>query len=133
MKITAAQYAKSLYEVTREKTQAEIDGFVANFLKVLKKNNQLKLAGKIMEKFSAIHDAKNGIISATVTSARELDEKNLKEVEEFVAKKYEAKKVILKNIVRKDIKGGIILQVGDEMLDASVGRNKDDLRYILNH
>ncbi|MFA7319667.1 MAG: ATP synthase F1 subunit delta [Parcubacteria group bacterium] len=133
MKITATQYAKSLYEVTREKKQSEIDGFVANFLKVLKKNNQMKLAGKIMEKFSAIYDAKNGIVEATVTSVKLLDEKTLQEVEKFVAKKYDAKKVILKNIVRKDIKGGIILQVGDEMLDASVVKKIDDLRNILNH
>ncbi len=131
MKITATQYAKSLYEVTREKTQSEIDGFVANFFKVLKKNNQLKLAGKIMEKFSAIHDAKNGIVEATVTSASKLDEKSLKEVEKFVAKKYEAKKVILKNVVKKEIKGGIILQVGDEMMDASVIRKISDLKAVL--
>jgi len=133
MKITATQYAKSLYEVTKEKNQSEIDGFVANFLKVLKKNNQMKLAGKIVEKFSAIHDKKNGIVEATVTSATELDEKMLKEVENFIAKKYEAKKVILKNVIRKDIKGGMILNVGDEMVDASIARKINDLKECLNH
>ena len=133
MKISVNQYAKSLYEVTKEKTQSEIDGFVVNFLKVLKKNNQMRLAKKIVEKFSAIYDAKNGIIEATITSATELNEKSLKEVEGFIVKKYSAKKVILKNIVKKEIKGGIILQVGDEMLDASVSRKIDDLRNVLSH
>lgn len=131
MKITATQYAKSLYEVTKEKNQSEIDGFVANFLKVLQKNNQMKLAGKIVEKFSAIHDKKNGIVEATVTSATELDEKMLKEVEKFVAEKYAAKKVILKNVIRKDIKGGMILNVGDEMVDASVSRKLEEMRRVL--
>ena len=131
MKITVTQYAKALYASSKEKSTGEIPGIVANFLKVLKKNNQMKLARKIVEKFSQIYDKNNGIISATVTSVRELDEKNLKEVEDFVVKKYEAKKVILQNIVRKDIKGGIILQVGDEMLDASVVRKISDLKTIL--
>lgn len=131
MKITATQYAKALYASVDKKSAGEVDGFVINFFKVLKKNNQLKLAGKIVEKFSAIYDAKNGIVEATVTSVALLDEKTLQEVEKFVAKKYDAKKVILKNIIRKDIKGGIILQVGDEMLDASVVKKINDLKTIL--
>ena len=133
MKITATQYAKSLYEVTKEKNQSEIDGFVANFLKVLKKNNQMKLAKKIVEKFSEIYDAKNGIACATVTSVAELDEKSLREVEGFVAKKYDAKKVVLTQKIDEKIRGGIILKVGDEMLDGSVLRKINDLRECLNH
>lgn len=133
MKITATQYAKALEASMDNKSNEEISGMVVNFLKVLKKNNQMKLAKKIVEKFSEIYDAKNGIVSATVTSANELDEKTLKEIEKFVAQKYSAKKVILTQVVKKEIKGGIILQVGDEMLDASVVRKIDDLRNVLNH
>lgn len=131
MKITTAQYAKALEASVENKSNEEIVGMVSNFLKVLKRNNQLKLAGKIMEKFSALYDFKNDIVEATVMSARELDEKSLKEVEEFVAKKYEAKKVILKTQVKKEIKGGMILRVGDEMFDASISKKINDLKSIL--
>ena len=131
MKITATQYAKALEASMDNKSNEEISGMVSNFLKVLQKNNQMKLAGSIVKKFSEIYDKKNGTVSATVTSANALDEKMLKEVEKFVAGKYAAKKVVLKNIIRKDIKGGIILQVGDEMVDASVGRKISDLKTIL--
>ena len=133
MKISVTQYAKALYEATNEKPQKEIEGLVSNFLKVLKKNNQMKLAGKIMEKFSALHDKKNGIVNASVTSVKKLDEKMIDEVEKFVAKKYEAKKVVLENKIDAKIKGGIILQVGDEIVDGSILRKMNDLRECLNH
>jgi len=131
MKISVNQYAKVLYELTENKKQSEVDSVLTNFLKVLKKNNQMKLANKIVEKFSEIYDAKNGIVAATVTSANKLDEKSVKEVENFIAKKYEAKKVVLSQKVKKEIKGGIILQIGDEMVDASVIRKVNDLKAIL--
>ena len=132
MKITVNQYAKALYEATNEKPQKEIDGLVSNFFKVLKKNNQMNLVGKIMEKFSELHDKKNGIVKASVTSVKKLDEKMIGEIEKFVAKKYEAKKVVLENKIDAKIKGGIVLQVGDEMVDASVMRKIQDLRECLN-
>ncbi len=131
MKITINQYAKALYDATNEKPQEEIEGMISNFLKVLKKNNQMKLARKVMEKFSDIHDAKNGIVQVEVTSVSKLDEKVLSKVENFVANKYGAKKVILKNKIDEKIKGGIILRVGDEMMDSSVSRKLEELGRIL--
>ena len=131
MKITAAQYAKSLYEAIKEKPQAEADLMVANFVKLLQKNNQMKLAGKIIENFSALYNADNGIVEADVVSAKELSQEELKNIEGYIVKKYSAREVVLKYEVEKEIKGGIIITVGDERMDGSIIRKINNLRMLL--
>ncbi|MFA5994503.1 MAG: ATP synthase F1 subunit delta [Parcubacteria group bacterium] len=130
MKITATQYAKALYAAVENKSSQEADAVVANFVKLLQKNNQLALAKKIIEKFTALYNEHNGIVEAQVVSAKKLDVETLKGVENFVAKKYGAMQVNLENTVDEKIKGGIILRIGDEMMDASVVSRINGLKLI---
>ena len=120
MKITAQQYAKTLLELTDGKTEQAVSDVVKKFVEVLKKDGQIKNAGKIMEKFSEIYNAKHGIVEANVISSRELSRDKIDQVENFVKEKYSAREVIAKNIIDEKIKGGIIIKVGDEVLDASI-------------
>ncbi len=120
MKITANQYAKSLYAATKEKSQKEISVAVANFIKILDKNRQIKLFAKISKKFEEIWNKENGVVMAEITSREKLDEKSLKKIENFIKEKYVAKKVLIKNITDEKIKGGIVIEVGDEVLDGSI-------------
>lgn len=131
MKITANQYAKSLYEATAEKSKQEIDGAVAGFLKVLRKKNQMKLAKKIIEKFSEIYNKKNGIVETNVITRYKIQDTITKKIESFIKEKYQAKKVILNNKIDLSIKGGIIIKVGDEILDGSVAKQLQNLKSIL--
>ena len=120
MKISTQQYAKTLLELTENKTEKEISGIVLRFAEVLQKDGQIKNTAKIIEKFSEVFNAKHGIVEASVTSSRELSSDKVYQVEKFIKEKYLAKKVIVKNIVDEKIKGGIIIKVGDEVLDGSV-------------
>jgi len=131
MRLTVNQYAKALYESVQEKSQKEVDSVIGNFIKILQKNGQLKLAKKIVEKFSAIWNKENEIVEATVTSRESLDAETLQKIEKFVAEKYSAKEVVLQNVIDEKIKGGIIIKVGDEMMDASVAKRLADLRLSL--
>ena len=131
MRLTVNQYAKALYESVQEKSQSEVDSVVANFLNILQKNGQLKLAKKIVEKFSAIWNKQNEIVEATITSREKLDAETLQKIEKFVAEKYSARKVVLDNKIDEKIRGGIIIKIGDELLDASVERRLADLRNSL--
>jgi F-type H+-transporting ATPase subunit delta len=131
MKITANQYAKSLYAATKEKSQNEIKIIVANFIKILAKNRQVKLFSKISKKFAEIWNKENGFVEAKITSVKKLDEKNLKSIEKFIENKYSAKEVILNNVTNEKIKGGIIIKIGDEILDGSVTGQLERLRNNL--
>jgi len=131
MKITVQQYAKTLLELTDRKTEQAVSDVVKKFAEVLKKDGQIKNAGKIMEKFSEIYNAKHGIVEANVISSRELSRDKIQQVENFIKEKYSAKEVIVKNIVDEKIKGGIIIKVGDEVLDGSIGGQLKRLRKNL--
>ena len=120
MKATITQYAKTLLELTENKTEKEISGVVLRFAENLKKESELKNAGKIIEKFTELYNKKHGIVEATIVTRRKMQDAEYKEVESFVKNKYSAKEVVLKNVVDENIRGGIVIRVGDEILDASV-------------
>lgn len=131
MKISITQYAQALYELTLNKSEVESDVIVEKFVKELAKNNNIKLATKIVDKFEEIYNKNNGIIVASVTSATSLDEGHTDKIEKYLLDKYQAKKVILNSIVRPEIKGGIILRVEDELIDASIINQLKNLKVSL--
>lgn len=131
MRLSVNQYAKALYLAVQDKSQNDINLIVENFVKLLQKNGQIKLKKDITEKFADIWNKEDGIVEAQVISSRKLEEKQIQQIEIFVKKKYAAEKVVLLSGVDEKIKGGIIIQVGDELLDASVAKKLDDLRLNL--
>ena len=131
MKISTIQYSKSLYELTAGKSRQEIDNIIVSFAKMLMKNNQLKMAGKIIEKFNGIYNQKNGIVEADITSREKLSSELAGKLEKFVKEKYQAKEVVIKNKIDESIKGGIIIKVGDEIVDASLKNHLNNLSKLL--
>lgn len=132
MKIKEAQYAKTLYALTKDKDQKEIDGVVSGFLKLLIKNNQIKLASKIIQKFNEIWNAGEGIVEAEITSTHKLESAQLHKIESYLKEKYDSKKVLINNKVDESIKGGIIIKVKDEILDGSIANQLKMLKTNLS-
>jgi F-type H+-transporting ATPase subunit delta len=133
MKVSATQYAKTLYELTQEKSQSGIGDVISEFAKLLAKKNQLKLLPKIIEKFNGIWNKENGIVEAEVISREKLSNELSNKLRNCVSNKYKAKEVLINNIVNESLNGGIIIRVGDEVMDGSVDRQLRELRKSLNH
>ena len=131
MKASAAQYAKTLYELASGKDKSEIDSIAASFAKLLAKNNRLKMAPAIIEKFGNIWNRENGILEAEVESAYPLNDEISGKITKEIKEKYGAKEVILNNKINKDIKGGIIIKIGDEVIDGSVKKQLEMLKQAL--
>jgi F-type H+-transporting ATPase subunit delta len=133
MKISVNQYAKTLLELTDGKTEQEASDIVKKFADILKKDGQLKNAHSIIEKFSEVFNAKHRIVEVIMTTRQKPENQSIKEVEEFVKKKYDAREVSIKNIIDEKIKGGIIIKVGNEIMDASVGGQLRKLKKVLSN
>ncbi len=131
MKISATQYANALYELTEGEEKARIDAVAKKFTQLLIKNRQNKLVGKIIEKFNEIYNRKNGIIEAEVTTREKVSTEVYTQVRTYVSTKYKAKEVVLINKIDENIKGGIVIKVGDEILDGSVIGRLNSLKNIL--
>jgi len=131
MKISATQYAKTLFAITDGKTETEVVEIVKKFVGILQKKGQFKNQARIIEKFSQLWNKKYEITEAEVVSREKIGEDVMAHVMTYVRNKYKTKEVVLKNIVNKDIKGGIIIRVGDEVSDLSVSRKLKELKKVL--
>jgi F-type H+-transporting ATPase subunit delta len=131
MRISARQYAQTLYDLTDGKPNEEIEKSVADFARHMHKERKLKLAGKIFEQFSKIYNSKKGIVEVEVVTAEKFSVGTEKKVKDYIEKKYQAKEVVLKNVIDKSIKGGILLKVGDEVMDGSLRGRLGELKKIL--
>jgi F-type H+-transporting ATPase subunit delta len=133
MKITASQYAKTLYELTLDKTQKDIDSAVLGLAEILIKKNQMRLLPIVIEKFNEIWNKENGVVEAEVISRGELSNELRNKLRNYISNKYQAKEVLINNIINESIKGGIIIRVGDEVMDGSVSRQLRELKSLLAH
>ena len=131
MRLTANQYAKALYELTLNADNTSVDLAVKNLLKILQKNGQLKLKNEVVKKFGEVARFKSGIVEAEVISRENLDAATSEKIVSFVKNKYKVASVVINNKVRENIKGGLIIQVGDEVMDGSIARNLRNLKNTL--
>lgn len=132
MKISIKQYSQTLFKLTDGKSEQEVLSIVLKFAEQLKNDGQLKNSDKIIEKFSELHNTANGIIEAVVISREKLSGELVEKLNSFIKEKYKAKEVIIKNIIDEKIQGGIIIKVGDEILDASIANQLKKLKNILS-
>jgi len=132
MKTTIKQYAQTLFELTDGKSEQEISAMVKKFAEQLKKDGQIKNAKRIMEKFAEIYNEKNGIVVAEITTKEKIGKDAIGNVEKFIKERYSAKEVVIENNIDEKIQGGIIIRVGDEILDASVSAQLRKLQNILS-
>jgi F-type H+-transporting ATPase subunit delta len=132
MRISAKQYAQTLYDLTDGKSKLEIEKYVVDFARNIYKNRKLKMAGKIIESFGKIYNSEKGIIEAEVVTAEKISAATEKKVKDYIGKKYDAKEVFLKNIINPKIKGGIVVKVEDDVMDGSVTGRLGELRKILS-
>ena len=91
----------------------------------------MKLVKKIIEKFNEIYNQEQGIVEAEVTTKEKVNTEVYTKVSTYVSNKYKAKEVIIKNKIDSNIKGGIVIRVGDEIMDASVTRQLQNLKNNL--
>jgi len=129
MRYKPSQYAKTLYEMTKGKEKSEIPGVVSLLTSFLKKNNDLHLLKKISDEFELLYNKKEGIVGVWVTSKEDIA--NKESVANFIKKEFIGKQIDLKYKKNDKIKGGIIIQTKDHIIDASLGAKITKLKKYL--
>ena len=120
MKVSSKQYAITLYDLVEGKTQKEVSVVLTKFSELLKKNNAMSRLNIILDEFNVIWNRENGVVEATVTSARDLDKTNRESIIEYIKKATEATDVLLEETVDKNILGGVVVKYGDKIVDSSL-------------
>ena len=107
------------------------DPLVLKFINLITKKKRESLLFDIAQGVLALYKIEQGIESATLTTASELNQNTRQQVLDFI-KKQGVNKVELKEYVDKSIIGGAILTLGDKQLDVSVARQIKDLKKSFN-
>ena len=103
------------------------DDVVRNFLAVLIENHRMPALFRIRRELDAMWREVNKLLPVQVTSAVQLDEAVTRQIGEEIGRQT-GRKVELSTRVDPDVLGGIVLRVGNSILDASIRTRLDRLR-----
>lgn len=118
MKIAPKQYARALVEAAGGIPEKEKRILLDRFFEILKKNSDLKKLPKIISEMKKISEAKSGIKKVGIVTAVELSEETKKEVAQKLENIFKGKIELSAKVV-PEILGGMVIEAGNEILDAS--------------
>jgi ATP synthase F1 delta subunit len=103
------------------------DEILVNFLKLLIENHRMPVIFRVRRAYDALWEEENKLLPVSVTSAVELDRETVQQIGDRIAEQT-GRKVELSAKVEPDILGGIVVRVGNAVLDASVRNRLEQLR-----
>jgi F-type H+-transporting ATPase subunit delta len=103
------------------------DEIFLNFLKLLIENHRMPVIFRIRQEYERLWDEENKTLPVEITSAIALDEATTESLGKAIGERA-GRKVTLAARVDPDILGGIVLRVGNSILDASIRNRLEQLR-----
>jgi len=123
----------SPYFSTEEKKEAldrAIEGaepIFMNFLEALVERHRMPVIFRIRARYEELWDEVNQVLPVEVTSAVKLDESTVRTIGDRIGGQT-GTEIELTSVVDPDILGGIVLRVGNYVLDASIRNRLNQLR-----
>ena len=105
----------------------DADPSLVNFLELLIEKHRMPVIYRVRRQFDALYARANKQLPVEVTSAVALDDTVVRSLEDRV-REQTGQNVQLESKVDPDILGGIVLRVGNSILDASIRHRLDQLR-----
>jgi ATP synthase F1 delta subunit len=103
------------------------DPTLLNFLRVLIENHRMPVIFRIRHEYDRLWEEENRLLPVEITSAIELDSQTTESLGRTIGERT-GRRVQLAARVDPDILGGIVLRVGNSILDASIRNRLEQLR-----
>ena len=113
--ITSADVERLMLGICGER----LDGNARNFIQLLVTNGRLPAIGEMRRIYEQLKSEEEGVVDAQISSAYPLEDQQLDQIVALLAKRYN-KKISPTVDVDSELIGGIKVQVGDKVWDASV-------------
>jgi len=110
-----------------ERSVEGADAFFMNFLEALLEHRRMPVIFRIRTEYEQLWDEENKQLPVQITSAIPLDEKTVKGIGDRISERT-GQTVELSTRVDPDLIGGIVLRVGNVILDASIRNRLNQLR-----
>jgi len=116
--------------VFRELWDTRVDRATMAFLLLLAHKQREHLIAEVVEEYQALRDERQGILDAEVRSAVPLSAAQERELRTRLARST-GKNVRVRASVDPALRGGLVVRIGDTVVDASVRRQLERLRELL--
>lgn len=103
------------------------DPIVQNFLELLVEKHRMPAIFRLRREFDRLWEEENKLLPVQITSAIELDPATVERIGREIGEQT-GRKVNLQSTVDPDVLGGIVLRVGNSILDASIRTRLENLR-----
>ncbi|MCE3254949.1 MAG: atpH [Rickettsiaceae bacterium] len=104
---------------------------VISFLETIASSRRINEINAIEQNFAQLAKAEKKILEVEVFSAANLDSQNLQNLRAALEKKYAGKKIEIKQLIKKDILGGVQIKIGSTLFDASLKTQLQSLKNQL--
>jgi F-type H+-transporting ATPase subunit delta len=105
----------------------DADPTVVNFLELLIEKHRMPVVFRIRREYDTLWERANNVLPVEITSAIELDEQTVKGIGDRIGAQT-GQHVELTARVAPEILGGVVLRVGNQILDASIRNRLERLR-----
>lgn len=109
------------------KAVTDADPALVNFLELLVENHRMPAIFRVRREYDRLWEEENKRLPVEITSAVELDEDVIKRLGDQIGAQT-GRSIQLTANVDPDVLGGIVLRVGNQILDASIRNRLDQLR-----
>ena len=126
-------YFFSPYFSTEEKKEGlgrllvDVDPTIHNFLALLIENHRMPVIFRVRREFERLWEQENKLLPVTITSAVALDEATVKSIGDAIGRQT-GQRVELTTHVDPSVLGGLVVRVGNSILDASIRNRLEHLR-----
>lgn len=130
MKRSVREYAEALYQAVSEKPK-EARQIVQRFLSSLVAEHGRDRLPLILEELDRLVAEERGQVIVTVTTAVELDESEVTQIERLLTDQLKVKGVELHQEIDPQLIGGIRIKIGDKVIDHTIKAKLDQLTHQL--
>lgn len=130
-KISPKNIAEAVYKVTENKTGENLASLLKRSAQLIKDKRMLGRSDDIIKALQNIFDKKTGTVRMKVTTAKNLDSSERSKIENEIKEKYKAQVVIGEFLEKRELLGGMKIEVGDEVLDSTYKKRLQKLEKFL--
>jgi F-type H+-transporting ATPase subunit delta len=109
------------------KAVTDADDTVANFFSLLLENHRMPVIFRVRREYDRLWEEANRLLPVEITSAIELDPSVAERIGEEIGRQTD-RTVELTSSVDPDVIGGIVVRVGNSIIDASIRTRLENLR-----
>jgi F-type H+-transporting ATPase subunit delta len=124
--VTQSERAGALDRIFR----GRVSELVYNFLGVMNTHARLRILGEVVSAYADLLDEQLGNIDVDVTTAQQLEPDEMEQVRQRVGSAI-GKNAVVHQHVDDSIIGGLMIRIGDQVIDASVKQQLRSMRQQL--